>query len=155
MQKVRGFTLVEALVVLAIVAILASIAVPSYTESVNRARRSDAKAFLMQLASDQESFYAQNFSYANSILAANQLDYDDLLSPESNYTAALTVQPAGCEAGVEACRTYSFTLTPAFVDNRCTTLTLEGNGTRDSTGTGTVGDCWRQMLDLAITNSIP
>jgi len=143
MQVGRGFTLVEMLVVLAIVAILAAIAVPSYTEIMNRSYRSDAKAFMMQLASDQESFYAQNFSYANSITAADQLAYDDLLSPESRYTAALTVQPAGCSAGVEACRTYSFELTPVFSDTKCTTLTLEGNGTRESTGSGTVAVCWR------------
>jgi len=142
MQTARGFSLIELLVALAIVAILASIAIPEYSEYVNKGRRSDAKAFLMQLVSDQESFYAQNFSYANSILAANQLAYDDLLSPEGKYTAALTIQPAGCAAGVEACRTYSFTVTPVLVDNRCTSLTLEGNGTRNSTGTGTVEDCW-------------
>jgi len=143
MRVAKGFSLIELVVALAIVAILASIAIPEYSEYVNRARRSDAKAFLMQLTSDQESFYAQNFSYANSILAADQLAYDNLLSTENHYTAVLAVQPAGCAAGVEACRTYSFTVSPTFVDARCTSLTLEGNGTRDNTGTGTVDDCWR------------
>jgi len=143
MRVAKGFSLIELIVALAIVAILASIAIPEYSEYVNRARRSDAKAFLMQLTSDQESFYAQNFSYANSILAADQLAYDNLLSTENHYTAVLAVQPAGCAAGVEACRTYSFTVSPTFVDARCTSLTLEGNETRDSTGTGTVDDCWR------------
>lgn len=142
-SSVRGFSLIELLMALAIVAILASIAVPSFTEAINRAKRGDAKAFLMQLASDQESFYARNFSYANSITAVGQLEYNDLLSPESHYTAALVVLPAGCAAGVNACRTYSFTLTPVGLDAKCTTITLSGSGVRDSTGTGTVTDCWR------------
>lgn len=133
----------ELIVALAIVAILASIALPSYDEFVNRARRADAKAFLMQLSSDQESFYAQNFSYANSITAAGQLGYGNALSPELHYTAVLNVLPAGCALGAEACRTYSFTLTANFNDSKCTTITLAGNGTRGNTGTGTVEDCWR------------
>jgi type IV pilus assembly protein PilE len=143
MIQSRGFSLVELLVAIAIVAILASIALPRYDEVVNRARRADAKAFLMQLSSDQEAFYAQNFSYANSITAAGQLDYADALSPESHYTAVLNVQPGGCAAGAVACRTYSFVLTPNFADPRCTTITYAGNGTRGNTGTGTVEDCWR------------
>ncbi len=143
LNQSHGFSLIELIIAVAIVGVLAAIAIPSYDEYVDRGRRADAKAFLMRLSSDQETFYAQNFSYANSITAAGQLGYADAISPESHYTAALDVQPGGCAAGAEACRTYSFTLTPNFSDPRCTTITLAGNGTRGSTGTGTVEDCWR------------
>lgn len=138
----KGFTLIELMIVVAVIAIIAAIALPSYDESVKRGKRSDGKAYLLDLASQQETFYAQNLSYANSITAAAQLN-TSATSTESHYTLALSVLPAGCSAAGTKCRTFTLTATPAFTDAKCTTLTYNNAGLKGNTGTGSVDDCWR------------
>jgi type IV pilus assembly protein PilE len=59
----RGFTLVEAMVVLLIIVILAAIAYPSYREAILKTRRAQGKAALMKLMQQQERYYAQHASY--------------------------------------------------------------------------------------------
>ncbi len=61
----RGFTLIEAMIVVAIVAILAAIAFPAYTEHIRKARRSDAKSALLDLAAREERFYSVQNVYTN------------------------------------------------------------------------------------------
>lgn len=65
-QAMRGFTLIEIMVVVAILAILASIAVPSYQNSVAKSRRADAQAALQGLAQAMERHYTSTGSYAKA-----------------------------------------------------------------------------------------
>lgn len=60
----RGFTLIELMIVLAIVAILATIAYPSYQEQVRKSRRADAQAVLTEAAQWMERYYTQNNNYS-------------------------------------------------------------------------------------------
>lgn len=59
----RGFTLIELMIVVAIVAILASIMLPAYQDQVRKSRRADAKAVLTELSGFMERFYASNGRY--------------------------------------------------------------------------------------------
>lgn len=61
-----GFSLVELMVTVAIVATIAAVAIPSYRQYVMRANRADATASLLRLASAQERFYLQNNTYASN-----------------------------------------------------------------------------------------
>ena len=63
-QQARGFTLVEILIVVTVVAILAFIALPSYQQHVIKTKRSLAKAELMEVLSRQEQFFVNNRQYA-------------------------------------------------------------------------------------------
>jgi len=66
MKSNRGFTLIELLVVTTIVAILAAIAIPIYTNYMQRGRRADAKTALEQLRAAQEMWRAEKGSYSAS-----------------------------------------------------------------------------------------
>ncbi len=68
MKSNRGITLIELLVVIVIVGILAAIAVPVYTNYMQRARRADAKTALEQLRASQEMFRAEKGSYSINLV---------------------------------------------------------------------------------------
>jgi len=62
-MKKNGFTLIELMITVVIVAILAAVAYPSYKSSIQETRRAQAKANLMELASFMERFYTENGRY--------------------------------------------------------------------------------------------
>ncbi|MFK7886838.1 MAG: type IV pilin protein [Gammaproteobacteria bacterium] len=63
----NGFTLIEMIVVVGIVSILAAIAYPSYQKRAQKAKRTDAKAALINLAAQQERFFLRNNRYASTL----------------------------------------------------------------------------------------
>ena len=63
MKKNKGFTLIEILVVIAIIAILASYAIPSYRDYVTKSKRADAQARILEIAGLYEKFYANTNQY--------------------------------------------------------------------------------------------
>ena len=83
-DRERGFSLVELMIVVAIVAIIATFALPSYRQHVIRSNRTDATSALLRVAANQEKFYIQNNRYAS---------YDELGSPTTEngwYTLAVS-----------------------------------------------------------------
>ena len=66
----RGFTLIEAMIVVAVVAILAAVALPSFMDSIRKGRRSDAFAAISQVQQAQERWRANHASYADQLSTA-------------------------------------------------------------------------------------
>jgi type IV pilus assembly protein PilE len=66
LKSKRGFTLIELMIVVAVIGILAAIAYPSYTDSVKKSRRSDAKAALISFVGAMERFYTENNTYVGA-----------------------------------------------------------------------------------------
>jgi type IV pilus assembly protein PilE len=92
-RRTRGFTLIE-LVVVVIVAILTSIAVPSYRRYVMRGHRSAAQAAMMDISSRQQQFLLANRSYIDGAgLAASGYVLPPEVSPHYSYTVTVNAAP--------------------------------------------------------------
>lgn len=134
-KRPSGFTLVELMIVVAIIGILAAIAYPSYTEYVTRAKRSDAKAALLQVQLSQEKYRANNVSYGT--LAQIGINSP---SPDGYYTIAIS--------GTPTATTYTVTATPLapFADTTCGTFAVNQAGKTTSSSVQTtpakVNECW-------------
>ncbi len=128
----RGFTLIEIMMVVVIVAVLLMIALPGYQDSMKKSRRADGMRDLMELASRQERFYAQNSRYSEDIVTANGLNFLRAISEEGHYELAATA----CDDGtILTC--YKLTATPAGIqaeDTACGTLSVNSKGEREASG---------------------
>ena len=86
-----GFSLMELMIVVAIIGILAAVAFPSYQNSVIKGNRANAKSFLMDVTQRQQQFLLDNRSYAGTVAALNVT-----VPPDASkfYTFAVTITPA-------------------------------------------------------------
>lgn len=116
-----GFTLIEVMITVAIVAILASIALPSYRQYIIRAKRSAAQAQMMDIANRQQQFLIANRSYANKT-ALTGSGYILPAEVSSNYSYEVTLQ----EAGLPPAFTITFTPIGSQVGDGDLGLTSEG-----------------------------
>jgi len=74
MNKNKGFTLVELMVVLAIISILAAVVVPSYQSQVQRSVRGDGMSTLLDMMRAQENFFANDYTYTTDLTELNYTD---------------------------------------------------------------------------------
>lgn len=131
MRKMRGVTLLELMVVVVIIGILTAIGYPNYLEFTARAKRTEAKALLLEIANNQERFYLN----ANSYGTLAQLGYADPLATNSG-AYAVTI-PAADANNFTVIASYNLGGSEAA---RCTTFTIDGRGNK--TSTGSIGNCW-------------
>lgn len=146
-QSNAGFTLIEVMIVVAIIGILAAVALPSYQNHILRGNRASARAALLQAQQFMERFYVANDSYMTDragTLVALPVSLQTAPSDSPRYTL-------GVVAG--AANAYTLTATPiaGTVDVLCGSLTLTNAGikgqTADTSGTAAStsldAQCWR------------
>lgn len=139
-MKNRGFTLLEVMIVVAVIGILAAIAFPSYTSYVTRSKRTECRAGLMQVMQQQERYFTQNNSYlAFTSTAANipmrQFSGDDLAN------SACTISAAAC-TGLTISACVVVTGAPVRPDPEVGNITLQSDGSKGCSGTA-VAKCWK------------
>jgi type IV pilus assembly protein PilE len=142
----RGFTLIEVMIVVAIVAILATIALPSYQQSVRKSRRADAMLLLQQVQIAQEQFRAECTRYAMVFGAERSCHPTD---PMLHRVAVASTSPDGYYTlGLSSVTATGFTATATAVpgksqadDTGCTAIRLTVSGLSMTKEPAT---CWSQ-----------
>jgi type IV pilus assembly protein PilE len=132
-HRQSGFTLIELMIVVVIAAIIAAIAIPSYTSYIRKGRRSDAQSGLLQA----QACYERCFTRTNTYVSCDTNCGVPGLTPQSYYNLTESVTATNTS--------YTLTATPIgpqALDAQCTTLTINQQAVKGQTGSATAGTCW-------------
>jgi type IV pilus assembly protein PilE len=143
LARQAGVTLLELLTVVVIIGVLSLIAIPSYRQYTLRANRTEAKAALLRIATNQERYYIQNHTYSSAIDGSNTFPASS--TSENGVYAIAVATTAGWT------QDYTATATPVAgggangvdqtVDTDCASFSITSAGAKSATG-NQPARCW-------------
>ena len=139
MKKTKGVTLVELMIVVAIVGILAAVALPSYSSYVLKSHRTAAINAILDLASREARYYTTNNNYSASLLTLGY-SADPMPITSGSSTAYYNLSAASASA-----TTFALQVVPVGkqVNDSCGTYTYTDLGVKGISA-GSMSDCWKQ-----------
>ncbi len=135
-RYMRGITLIELMIVVVIFSILAAISYPSYREFSARAKRNEAKAALLQIATNQERAYLQNNTFTMNLQTLGFPTTPIFTTDTGSYNIEVTAADAG---NFTATATYNLGGTESL---KCNEFTIDGRGVKTSDPDL---DCWTRQ----------
>jgi type IV pilus assembly protein PilE len=132
----RGITLIELMMVVVIISILAAVSYPSYREFAARAKRNEAKAALLQIATNQERAYLQNNTFTLNLQTLGFPTTPKFTTDTGSYEIEVTAANAG---NFTATATYQLGGTESL---KCNVFTIDGRGVKTSDPDT---DCWTRQ----------
>lgn len=136
-NKNRGMTLVELMVVVAIVAILASVALPAWNSQVQKARRADARNTLMLVQVEQEKYRADNGEYASAMADLGLDTYESASRDYYNVSIDSSSASATAFVAIAAPNTNG-----GQNGDSCGTFAINQSGPDGSGNYASITDCW-------------
>jgi type IV pilus assembly protein PilE len=135
-NRADGFTLIEVLIVVVILSVVASIAVPSYGKFMTNARRTDAMVFLSELAGEQQRYFSENNEYAANLKTLGYPN-ETMPTPDGHYTVSISNPGSTLR--------YVLTATPVSggkqaSDDDCKAFLISSTGAKSNTGSKS--NCW-------------
>ncbi|HET7809313.1 MAG TPA: type IV pilin protein [Steroidobacteraceae bacterium] len=141
-NRQRGVTLIELMTVVIVVAILASVAIPSYRRYLLRAQRSDATTMLLRVATAEEKRYLQQGAYTTNLASAPPTGLGlATRSDQGFYDLDVTLTSTGFTA-----RARPVSGGGQSADTTCASFTVTETGTRKALNSSSVdktSECWR------------
>ncbi len=153
-HKQLGFTLIELMITVAIVGILATIAIPSYQDSVKKSRRADVKGVLLGLANAMERHFTNNNSYCDvgggtgtAVTGCGTADLDTGTPDPAKISFTIPTETAKYyTVTISSLDAASYTLsavpTGGQAGDKCDTLTLRHTGEKNNSAGLPLSDCW-------------
>ncbi len=140
----QGFTLIELMIVVAIIAILSGIAYPLYQDQVRKGRRAEIPRMAMTVALAQEKM--KGLATTNATFTTNLSDAALRLDPQATQSDYYDIVVAAGASGIST--SYTITVTPKGTqveDGDCSTMTINHLGVKTAVSSGgvdTTGKCW-------------
>ncbi len=150
-RRQSGFTLIELMIVVAIVGILAAVAYPAYTDSVAKGKRAEARAAVTNLLQQQERYLTQMNTYETFALGTPGTlpfkAYSSTDSPQSSSSHLLGARLCQAVGGTvptkqDCIEVFAEPQTGVFSDPKVTSMAIDTQGRRTCTGTQT-DRCWK------------